>query len=89
MLEKAEAGDWHAYVDQFYGEKHKFKSPDDMNKLVTRYKERWGTQIVEVLSQARFAEPQYSANGNTATFEIEKGKFKLYKNEEGRWTYHH
>ncbi len=51
MLEAAEDGDWEKYVDDYYGEQHKFKSSSDRDKLVSRFREKWGIQVIAGLKR--------------------------------------
>ena len=51
MLKAAEAGNWEKYVDEYYGEQHKFKSPSDRDKLVSRFREKWGSEIIAGLKE--------------------------------------
>ena len=46
MLKLAEAGAWDDYVDNYYGESHKFRSDEDRTKLVERFEQKRGTQVV-------------------------------------------
>ena len=88
MLEAAEAGNWEKYVDEYYGEQHKFKSPSDRDKLVSRFREKWGSQIIAGLKEASQVEPELSEDGTQARFHLSNGDFILYKNEQGNWTFH-
>ena len=88
MLEAAEDGDWEQYVDEYYGEQHKFKSPSDRNKLVSRFRDKWGSQVIAGLKEASLVEPELSEDGTQARFQLSNGDFILYKNEQGNWTFH-
>lgn len=88
MLEAAKAGNWEKYVDAFYGEQHKFKSSSDRDLVVSRFREKWGDKVIEALEEVSRVEPQLSEDGRTATFRLKNGDFKLYKNEQGNWTFH-
>jgi hypothetical protein len=88
MLEAAEAGNWEKYVDDFYGEQHKFRSSSDRNKLVLRFKEKWGSIVIPGLREASKVEPYLSEDGSKAIFQLKNGKFILYKNEKGNWMFH-
>ena len=88
MLEAAEDGDWEKYVDDYYGEQHKFKSSSDRDKLVSRFREKWGIQVIAGLKEASQVEPELSEDGTQAIFQLSNGEFILYKSEEGNWTFH-
>ena len=88
MLESAEDGDWEKYVDEYYGEQHKFKSPSDRDKLVSRFRDKWGSQVIAGLKEASQVEPELSEDGTKAVFQLSNGEFILYKNEQGNWTFH-
>ncbi len=88
MLEAAEDGDWEKYVDEYYGEQHKFKSPSDRDKLVSRFRDKWGSQVIAGLKEASQVEPEFSEDGTQAIFQLSNGEFILYKNEQGNWTFH-
>ena len=68
MLEAAEAGDWEKYVDEFYGEQHKFRSSSDRDKLVLRFREKWGSKVIAGLKEATQVEPYLSGDGSKAIF---------------------
>ncbi len=88
MLEAAEDGNWEKYVDEYYGEQHKFKSPSDRDKLVSTFREKWGSQVIAGLKEASQIEPELSEDGTQARFQLSNGEFILYKNEQGSWTFH-
>ena len=88
MLRLAQAGDWESYVDKYYGEQHKFRSPSDRDKLVSRYKKKWGSRVIAGLKEASGVKPKISRDGTRAVFQLKKGAFILYKNKQGNWTYH-
>ncbi len=88
MLEAAEAGNWEKYVDEYYGEQHKFKSSSDREKLVSRFREKWGSEVIAGLKEASQVEPELSEDGTKARFQLSNGEFILYKNEQGNWTFH-
>lgn len=88
LLELAEAGDWETYVDDYYGEIHKFKDQGDRTALVSRFREDWGGQVIEALRQVKEIDPQLSADGTEAVFELGDGGFTLYKDETGNWKFH-
>ena len=88
MLDLAEAGEWGAYVDDFYGETHKFGGPEDRDALVERFEKRWGVKVVEALRQATGLTPTIDANGR-AVFATDDGPvYMLYRHDDGRWTFH-
>ena len=88
LLELAEAGDWETYVDDYYGEIHKFKDEGDRTALVSRYREVWGVQVIDALLQVIEIVPRLSADGTEAVFELGDGEFTLYKDETGDWKFH-
>ena len=89
LLELARAGDWETYVDDFYGEAHKFRSDSDRDMLVDRLRNKWGSKVVESLQKVKGIEPTLSDDGKQAVFEIDGGNsFTLYKDEQGNWKFH-
>ncbi len=88
MLEAAENGDWETYVDEFYGEQHKFRSSQDRDSLVARFEKKWGKKVLLGLREAAQADPVLSADGKKAFFQLKKGKFVLYKDDSGKWMFH-
>ncbi|CCQ90379.1 exported hypothetical protein [Nitrospina gracilis 3/211] len=88
MLRVAEAGDWERYVDEFYGEQHKFRSSSDREKLILRFRAKWGSKVIAGLREASRVKPHLSKDGSKAIFQLKNGKFILYKNEKGDWMFH-
>ena len=88
MLKSAEAGNWGKYVDDYYGEQHKFRSSKDRDSLVARFRQKWGSKVIPGLREAAKVKPELSGDGTKAIFQLKKGKFILYKNEKGKWTFH-
>jgi hypothetical protein len=88
LLELAESSDWETYVDDYYGEVHKFKDQGDRTALVSRFREDWGGQVIETLRQVQEIEPRLSPNGAEAVFDLGEGEFILYKDGAGRWKFH-
>ena len=89
LLELAEAGEWETYVDDYYGETHKFKDEGERDLLVSRFRDDWGEVVIESLRQVKDLEPKISVDGRNAVFELgDNGKFTLYKDDEGRWKFH-
>ena len=87
MLAVAKAGDWGAYVDRFYGEQEKFRSPTDRDAVVARFAEKWGAKVVVALSAAEPIAPRI--DGDQAIFEQDgQTVFILYRNDSGEWTFH-
>jgi len=87
MLELAESGDWNTYVDRYYGEAHKFGSPDDRRALVTRFEQQWGSAVVDGLREASGITPVIE--GSRAVFrDGDRDVFVLYKDDKGEWTFH-
>ncbi len=88
MLKAAEAGNWEKYVDDYYGEQHKFRSSKDRDSLVARFRQKWGSKVIHGLRKAAQVKPELSGDGTKAIFQLKQGKFILYKNEKGKWTFH-
>ncbi len=88
MLRAAEAGNWGKYVDDFYGEQHKFRSSADRDKLVLRFRNKWGSKVIPGLKEASKVKPTLSKDGSKSIFQLKKGQFILYKNKQGKWTFH-
>jgi hypothetical protein len=88
MLKAAEAENWEKYVDDYYGEQHKFRSSKDRDSLVSRFKNKWGNRVISGLREASQVKPKISDDGTRVIFQLENGKFILYKNEQGKWTFH-
>jgi hypothetical protein len=87
MLEVAEAGDWGAYVERFYGEKSKFASPAERDALVARFEGKWGERTTEALRAAAEIEPRIE--GDRAIFEKDgRPVFRLFRHGEGGWKFH-
>ena len=88
MLKLAEAGDWGAYVDGYYGEKEKYTATADRDALVKRFKDNWGAKVLPILKLAVELEPRI--DGDKAVFENEEGlrRFVLHRTAEGGWSFH-
>ena len=87
MLEAATSGDWETYVDQYYGERHKFRSSDDRDALVKRFQEKWGEKLVPGLSRATQLPVQI--DGDKAMFQDgDETVFVLYRGDAGSWKFH-
>jgi hypothetical protein len=87
MLALAQAGDWGAYVDGYYGESYKFQSAADRDALVQRFQERWGDQVITALEQAAQIEP--NIDGDQALFLVDGNPvFVLYRTTDGGWAFH-
>lgn len=87
MLEAAEAGDWETYVDGFYGEQHKFAAPEERTMLVERFRDEWGEKVLPALAEASEVMPRIE--DDRALFERDgEVLFTLYKDDDGRWTFH-
>ena len=87
MLEVARAGDWEAYVDDYYGEQHKFRSTTDRDALVRRFEEKWGEKLVKGLSRA--ADLPVRIDGDKAKFlDGDDAVFVLHRGETGGWKFH-
>ncbi len=89
MLALAEAGNWSAYVDDFYGETHKFRDDGDRRQLIERFETRWGDQVVVLLRQVAGIEAEVSDDGSQAVFDFGEGRaFTLYLDDGGHWKFH-
>ncbi len=88
MLKLAEAGDWATYVDQFYGESHKFGGPEDQAKLVNRFETSWGEKILPALRVVTTLTPTIDAEGRAVFTRDGATIYMLYKHKDGRWTFH-
>ena len=89
LLELAEAGEWETYVDDFYGETHKFKDEGERDLLVSRFRDDWSQGVIESLRKVQDIEPQLSGDGRNAVFQLgDSSRFTLYKDDEGRWKFH-
>lgn len=86
MLALAEAGDWGAYVDDHYGEAHKFRSPADRDALVQRFEGKWGPRILEALRRAAAVTPTV-AEGRATFVQDGEPLFELH-DHDGRWMFH-
>ena len=89
MLALAEAGNWSAYVDEFYGETEKLHDYNDRWQLIERFKSQWGEHAVSVLREVSGIEPEMSDDKSKAVFFIERGRqFTLYLDTDRRWKFH-
>ncbi len=89
MLVLAEAGNWTAYVDGFYGETDKFSNYEDRWQLIERFETRWGEHVVTMLREVSETEPELSDDKSKAVFFIERGRqFTLYLGTDRRWKFH-
>ena len=87
MLALAEAGDWAAYVDDYYGEQEKFSGPADRDALVARFRDGWGERVLEALRGLEGIEPVIE--GERAVFRRDGAEvFVLYRDADGRWGFH-
>jgi len=87
MLEVAEAGDWGTYVDEFYGEAHKFRGPADRDALVQRFEQKWGAKVTEALRRASGRTPTIGSDGRASFLDGDTPLFELHEHD-GRWTFH-
>ena len=88
LLQLAEADEWEAYVDDYYGEAYKFNDDGDRTSLVTKFREDWSDQVIDALRKAKDVPPQVSSDGLVAVFEMEGGTFTLYNDGIGGWKFH-
>ncbi len=88
LLQLAEASEWEAYVNGYYGEAYKFDDDGDRTSLVTRFREDWSEQVIVALRKAKDVPPQPSSDGLEAVFELEGGTFTLYNDGIGGWKFH-
>ncbi len=57
LLQLAEAGEWEAYVDDYYGETYKFNDDGDRTSLVTRFREDWSEQVIDADAKPKMYRP--------------------------------
>jgi hypothetical protein len=89
MLARAEAGNWTAYVDDYYGETHKFRNDRDRRQLIERFATKWGEQVVVLLGQVAEIKPKVSDDGSQAVFDFGDGRrFTLYLDADRHWKFH-
>ncbi len=89
MLALAEAGNWTAYIDDFYGETHKFRTDADRQQLIKRFENKWGDRVIELLRQVVTIKPQVSDDGSRAVFDFGPGQaFTHYLDQGGNWKFH-
>ncbi len=89
MLALAEAGNWSAYVDEFYGETKKFRDDRDRWQLIERFKSKWGEHALSVLREVSETEPEMSDDNSQAIFFLGHGRqFTLYLDTDRRWKFH-
>ena len=90
LKELAQAGDWETYVDDFYGESHKFEGlAERRDAVVSRFRDKWAAQVTEGFDALDDTEAEVSDDGKKAVF-MKDGQpaFNLFLDEEGRWTFH-
>ncbi len=89
MLALAEAGNWSAYVDDFYGETEKFRDDRDRWQLIERFEGKWGEHVVTVLRDVTTIVPQLSDDNYRAIFDLGRGRqFTLYLGTDRHWKFH-
>lgn len=89
LIDLAEAGDWEAYVDDYYGESHKLTDQAKRDQVVARFRDRWSEEVVTTLHAIADVEPTYEQDGMIAVFPVDESRnFKLYKQDDGTWKYH-
>ena len=87
MLQVARSGDFEKYVDDYYGETDKFRTPADRDALVRRFTEKWGESLVEGLDRA--AKLPVKIDGDKALFlDGDEPVFILHRAEDGAWKFH-
>lgn len=75
MLALAKADDWSNYIDRYYGEIQKLRSPADKDELVRRFREdKWGKIVIATLEQATQTTPEIE--GDLAKFKIDIAALK-------------
>ncbi len=88
MLALAEAGNWSAYVDDFYGETEKFRDDRDRWQLIERFEGKWGEHVVTVLRDVTRIEPQLSDDNDRAIFDLGRGRqFTQYLGTDRHWKF--
>ena len=90
LKELAEAGDWETYVDDFYGESHKFEGKAERrDAVVARFRDKWADQVLEGFEALDDADAVISEDGKKAVFTKDgEPSFNLFMSDEGHWTFH-
>ena len=90
MMELARAGDWETYVDDFYGEAHKFEGNSDRrDALVAKFRDQWGDKLLSGFEPLEGKTAEIVDNGKKALFNVDGDNlFTLYLSDDGKWTFH-
>lgn len=87
MLAAAEAGDWETYVGCYYDELHKAPSAAEVDMLVSQFRDRWSSEVIEGLQSVVTIEPVMSDDGQRAEFWHDGRVFTLYQAASGDWKF--
>lgn len=90
LLELARAGDWETYVDDFYGESHKFEGiPERRDAVIARFRDKWAETVIEGFEALGEGGAVLSEDGKRAVFMLDgEPNFNLFLSDEGHWTFH-
>lgn len=90
LIELAKTGDWETYVDDYYGESHKFEGLAERREaVIARFRDKWATDVLEGLEALDEGKATISDDGKKAVF-MKDGvpSFNLFLSDDGRWTFH-
>ncbi len=90
LIELARAGDWETYVDDFYGESHKFEGmAERRDAVVARFRDKWADKVVAGFEPLEGKTAEIVEDGKKAVFNVDgKPLFILHLSDDGRWTFH-
>ncbi len=90
LIELARAGDWETYVDDFYGESHKFEGmAERRDAVVAKFRNQWADKVVAGFEPLEGKAAEIVEDGKKAVFSVDgKPSFMLYLSDDGRWTFH-
>ena len=90
LIELARAGDWETYVDDFYGESHKFEGmAERRDTVVARFRDEWADKVVAGFEPLEGKTAEIAEDGKKAVFSVDgEPSFMLYLSDDGRWTFH-
>ena len=90
LIALAKEGDWDAYVDDFYGESHKFEGIAERRQtVIDRFRDKWAATVIEGFESLDPGNAVISEDGKKAVF-MKDGEpsFNLFLNDDGKWTFH-
>jgi hypothetical protein len=90
LKELAAAGDWETYVDDFYGESHKFEGKQERrDAVVARFRDKWASEVVEGFDALDEGNATIIEDGKKAVFTLDgEPSFFLFLDDNNRWTFH-